>query len=201
MRCKICGRKLKKEGDICKNCYQQYKKEQKLKYEKEEELLRINRKYSPKFNLLKSGEMIVLLLIIILAGFSYYSTLIAILILILCLFLLGFWMFFCKKRAKGTKTIFYETKMKYRAKYFFVDREEIIPYEDVKDASYFQTRSQKICHIADVRFYTKGFLQGLTIADVPNIEENFKKMEEIIIAYRNLTNEKEKEKQEKEEKK
>lgn len=180
MKCKICGAELKKKGDICKNCYEEYREIEKLKTINEKELFKVNRKYSPKFNLLKNGEIIVLLLIIIFAGFSSYNTGIGILIAFLCLVAFGLWMFFNKKRAMGTKTIFYETKLKYVAKYLFVDKEEIIAYEDIKDMAYFQTRSQKICKIGDIRFYTKGFLAGMTITDIPNIEENFNQMRDII---------------------
>ena len=31
MRCSICGAKLKKEGDICINCYKAYQEEEDLK--------------------------------------------------------------------------------------------------------------------------------------------------------------------------
>ena len=88
----------------------------------------------------------------------------------------------------GTKTIFYETKLKYVAKYPFVDREEIVLYKDIKDMAPFQTRSQKMCKIGDIRFYTKGFLAGITISDIPNIEENFNKMREIINSSRDSEN-------------
>lgn len=101
-------------------------------------------------------------------------------ITILCIFVFGLWIFFNKKRALGTKTVFYETRFKYIAKYPFVDREEIILYDDIKDMAYFQTYSQKICKIGDIRFYTKGFLAGVTIHDIPDIEENFNKMKKVI---------------------
>ena len=184
MRCKMCGAELKKEGDICKNCYDKYKKEEKLRLGKEQEIFSIKRKYSPKFNLLKNGEIVVLEIIIILAALSAYRLPIAILIILLCVIAFGAWMFFNKVRAKGTKTIFYETKLKYQAKYLFVNREEIVPYNEIKDMAYFQSRSQKMCKIGDIRFYTKGFLSGLTISDIPEIEESFNKMRDIINSTR-----------------
>ena len=49
---------------------------------------------------------------------------------------------------------------------------------------YFQSRSQKMCKIGDIRFYTQGFLSGLTIYDIPEIEENFEKMRDIINSTR-----------------
>ncbi len=181
MRCKICGAKLKKDGDICKNCYDEHVKKEKLKLDNEEKLYSIKRKYSPKYNLLKSGDLILLILIIILSGFSAFNTVIGILIIFLCLILFGAWMFFNKRRAMGTITTFYETKLKYRAKYLFVDREEIIEYDNIKDIQYFQQNySQKWCKIGDIRFYTNGFLSGLTINDIPDIKENFEKIRDII---------------------
>ncbi len=184
MRCKICGAKLKKEGDICRNCYHEYKEKEKLETIQEEELLRVNRRYSPKFNLLKNGEIILLLIIVALAGLSAYTTFIGILITVLCVIIFGLWMFFNKKRAMGTKTIFYETKFKYIAKYPLVNREEMVLYNDIKDMAYFQTRSQKMCKIGDIRFYTKGFLAGVTINDIPDIEETFNKIRDIINSTR-----------------
>lgn len=184
MRCKMCGAKLKKDGDICKNCYEEYKQQEALKSDNEPEIFRVIRKYSPKFNLLKNGEIILLLLIVILSAFSTFSVGMGIFITILCLVAFGAWMFFNKKRAKGTKTIFYETKFKYKAKYPLVDREEIIPYNEVKDMAYFQSKSQKICKIGDIRFYTKGFLSGITIHDIPEIEDNFNKIRDIINSAR-----------------
>ena len=184
MKCKMCGAELKKEGDICKNCYEKYKKQEILRSDDEEVLFSIKRKYSPKFNLLKNGEVIVLALIIILAGFSAYSTLAGIGIMILTVLAFGGWMFFNKVRAIGTKTTFYETKLRYQADYLFVHRDEFVPYNDMKDMQYFQTRSQKICNIGDIRFYTKGFLNGLTISDIPDIKENFEKIRSVINATR-----------------
>ena len=184
MRCRICGARLKKDGDICKNCYEEYKEQEKLKADNEPENFRIKRKYSPKFNLLKNGEIIVLLIIIILAAFSQYNFIISILITLLCLACFGAWMFYNKKRAMGTQTIFYETKMRYKAKYPLVDRDEVIPYNDIKDMAYFQSRSQKICNIGDIRFYTKGFLSGITISDIPDIKKNFEKIRDLINSKR-----------------
>lgn len=180
MRCKMCGAKLKKEGNICKKCYQIYKKEQELKENNEPEVFSIKRKYSIKFNLLSNFEVIVFALIIILSGYSYYSVWIGILITILTLVAFGVWMFYNKRRALGTKITFYETKFKYVAKYWFVNKEEYVAYNDIKDIAYFQSHSQKICKIGDIRFYTKGFLSGLTMHDIPEIEENFENIKAII---------------------
>lgn len=184
MRCKMCGAKLKKEGDICKNCYEKYKEQEALRADDEQEIFCVKRKYSPKFNLMKNGEVILLELIVALAALSAYGTFLGILVTILCVVGFGAWMFFNKKRAMGTKTTFYETKFKYTAKYPFVDREEVVPYNDIKDMAYFQSKSQKICKIGDIRFYTKGFLAGVTINDIPDIEENFNKIKEIINSTR-----------------
>lgn len=138
MRCKMCGAELKKEGDICKNCYDKYIEQETLKLDNEQEIYRVKRKYSPKFNLLKNGELIVFEIIIILAALSYYMVPIAILVIALCVIVFGAWMFFNKRRAMGTQTIFYETKLKYQAKYLFVNHEEIVPYNEIKDMPIFK---------------------------------------------------------------
>ena len=39
MRCRICGAKLKKEGDICTNCYKKYQEEEDLKKDVNERLV------------------------------------------------------------------------------------------------------------------------------------------------------------------
>lgn len=184
MKCKICGAKLKKEGDICKNCYNEYKNYEDLSKDNENEVFSIKRKYSPKFNLLKSGEIILFSLLIILAGFAYYPTIIGILIMILVLVAFGGWMFFCKKRSVGTKTIFYETKLKHEEKYWFINNEEFIPYDEITDMAFFQTKSQKWCDVGDIRFYGKGFLKGLTIKDIPELKENFEKIKDLINSTR-----------------
>lgn len=184
MRCQMCGARLKKEGNICKNCYAKYKEEKELFADNEQEIFSVKRKYSPAFNLMKNGEIIVFGLIVVLAGFSSYNIWIGILLTILCLVVLGVLMFFNKKRAKGTKITFCETKLRYRAKYPLVDKEEVIPYKNIKDMAYFQTRSQKKFGIGDIRFYTQGFLSGLTVCDIPDIEENFEKMRDIINSTR-----------------
>lgn len=185
MRCKICGAKLKKEGDICKNCYKEYKEKEVLYSDNEETVFEIKRKYSPLFNLLKNYEIILILLLVSLSAFNSFGIILGILITILCLVFIGIWMFFNKRRASGTKTIFYKTKFRFKAKYPLVNIEEVIPYSDVKDMAYFQTWIQKRFRVADVRIYTKGFLNGITIKDIPNIKENFAEMEKIIVNGKN----------------
>ena len=38
MKCSICGARLKKEGDICKNCYKEFQEEEELKKDTNEQL-------------------------------------------------------------------------------------------------------------------------------------------------------------------
>lgn len=185
MRCKICGAKLKKEGDICKKCYKEYKEKEALYADNEEIVFEIKRKYSPGYNLLRNYEIILILLIVSLSAFSSFGNILGILITIFCIIVLGAWMFFNKKRSIGTKTTFYKTKFRFKAKYPLVNREEVIPYSDIKDMAFFQTCLQKKFKVADIRFYTKGFLSGITIKDIPNIKENFAIMQDIIVNAKN----------------
>lgn len=181
MRCKICGAKLKREGDICKNCYKEYKEKEALYADNEESVFEIKRKYSPLFSLLNSFEIFLILVLMSLSAFTKFGNILGVLVTILCLIIFGVWIFYNKRRAMGTKTIFYQTKFRYIAKYPFVNREEVIAYDDVKEMAYFQSFWQKRFKYADIRFYTKGILSGLTIKDIPNIKENFVRMQTIIV--------------------
>lgn len=89
------------------------------------------------------------------------------------------WMMYSKKRAEGTMISFYETKLIYKSKYLFVDKEEIILYDDILNMAYFKSFSQKINNSGSLRFYTKGFLQGLTFVDIPNFKQTLIEIENI----------------------
>ena len=52
MRCRICGAKLRNEGDICNNCYKLYQEEESLKRDVSEKVV-VRRKYSIGYNLTK----------------------------------------------------------------------------------------------------------------------------------------------------
>ena len=181
MRCKICGAKLKKEGDICKNCYKEYKEKEALYADNEDTVFEIKRKYSPGYNLLKNYDLFLILLLVSLSAFNSFGIVLGVLITVLCLIVFGVVIFFNKRRAMGTKMIFYKTKFRFKAKYPLINREEVIAYSDVKEMAFFQTWIQKKFKVADVRFYTKGFLNGITMKDVPNIKENFVTMQNIIV--------------------
>ncbi len=59
MRCRICGAKLKKEGDICTNCYKKYQEEEDLKKDVNERLV-VKRKYSIAYLILKYTWLIII---------------------------------------------------------------------------------------------------------------------------------------------
>ena len=59
MRCSICGARLTKEGDICKNCYKEFQEEEELKMDTNEQL-KIKRKYSISYVFARYIELIIL---------------------------------------------------------------------------------------------------------------------------------------------
>lgn len=184
MKCKICGANLKKEGDICKNCYNEYKEYEELSKCDEKEMLNIKMKFSIGYSIFKSIEPIMLILILVLASFNYYGNILGIISSIIGIFAYGFILYYYKKRAEGTQIIFYETKVKYVSKFLFVNKEEFIKYSDIDDIAFFKTFSQRLYKSGDLRIYTKGFLSGLTISDIPDIKINFEKICEIINSTR-----------------
>ena len=88
MRCKICGAKLRKEGDICKSCYEEYCKEEALEKDTKE-ILKLGRKYLPKYQLTRYGDWYAVFIIIFLVFISQKQILFSIVSLFIAFALLA----------------------------------------------------------------------------------------------------------------
>ena len=62
MKCRICGAPLKKEGDICTNCYKKYQEEEELKKDTKE-VLKFNGKYSIAYEFTKYAWIIAIFIL------------------------------------------------------------------------------------------------------------------------------------------
>lgn len=178
MRCKICGAKLRKEGDICKSCYEEYCKEEALEKDTKE-ILKLGRKYLPKYQLTRYGDCYIILVIILIALISQKQILLTILCLLFSLIALIVALFLAKKRAVNTACTFYEKKIVFQSK----AKKKTMAYSDLKDITYYQNFFQKIFHLGDIQFHPESgtyLLGGFEIKDVPDIEENWEKIQEII---------------------
>lgn len=178
MRCKICGAKLKKEGDICKSCYAEYCKEEALEKDTKE-IFKLHRKYIPIYQMTRYLDWFVIAIIIFIVGmaqgsvgYSLLFALVAFLILLVALY--------CEKRiAINTKCIFYEKKIVHDYK----GRKKTIAYSDLKNVTYYQTFFQKLFKLGDIQFHPENgtyLLSGFEIKNVPDIENNWEKVQEIL---------------------
>jgi hypothetical protein len=189
MRCKKCGAVLKEEGDFCIKCSKEIQKENAMKADKKE-LLRIKKKYSPKYILTeKLFEIyLIFILLIIFCGYSknvfgvviFILLLIGIVILVLAL---------NKKNARKTYIAFYDTKIVFKGKMFFMDVERTMSYDEVKDivftqgTGWFEKFFQKMFKLGNIYVYPKkGNLisTGMQLEIVENIDEVMEKIKNVV---------------------
>lgn len=182
MRCSICGAKLKKDGDICVNCYKAYQEEEDLKKDVKAQL-KLKRKYSISYEFLKYAWIILIFVLSAFGCFALEKPLEGFLCLLLLAVIMGFLLFIDKRIANATKAVFYEKKAEYRFKFWFFNTFKVVKYSDLKDVTYYQTWRQKKYGYGDLCVYTKGpipLLNGFLIKDVENVKEVLVKIGEIV---------------------
>lgn len=185
MRCSICGAKLKKEGDICVNCYKAYQEEEDLKKDVNVKL-KIKRKYSIAYEFRKYTELIVIVILAILCCVAFGNVLAGILGVLILVLALGLLFFLDKRIANSTTATFYEKKMEYTFKFLFFDTHKVVKYTDLKDVTYYQTWRQKKFGYGDLCVYAKGAIPGATllngfqIKNIENAKEVLEKIGEIV---------------------
>ena len=185
MKCRICRAKLKKDGDICTSCYKEFQEEEDLKRDTNERL-KIKRKYSINYELVKSTELIILAILSMLICISAGGFLESIGVLLIFAAIIGFILFWDKRVSMATKAVFYDKKTVYTFKFLFFDVTKVVKYSEIADVRYFQTRRQKKYGFGDLCVYAKGvipgsgFLNGYQIKNVENVEEVLKQIGEIV---------------------
>jgi Ca2+/Na+ antiporter len=178
MKCKICGAELKKDGDICNKCYEKIKNQEELNGDTNV-LYQLKRKYVPGYELIKMGDFLILALIVllaVLAGKQFLAFFIILIVFIIITFLI---LKFKKDKAENTTCTFYEKKIVYNSK----GREKIIEYKNIKDIGFYQTFSQKIFKIGDIRIYPEGgvlITSAINMENVKNVKEEYEKMSEVV---------------------
>lgn len=178
MRCKICGAKLRKEGDICKSCYEEYCKEEDLEKDTKE-IFKLKRKYLPKYQLTRYGDWYVVFILVFIAFISQKQTFSAFATILVGIVALCVSMFIAKRVSLNTSCTFYEKKVVYKYK----ARKKTIAYSDLKNVTYYQNFFQKIFNLADIQFHPDTgsyILGGFEIKNVPDIENNLAKVQEIL---------------------
>ena len=186
MKCKICGAELRKEGDICNKCYAEYVKNEEIKDEINSDknvLLKLHRKYLPKYQLTRYGDYYALAFFIFISFLAQHQYLFAILFVIGMIILLCSILAYNKKKAINTTCTFFEKRIVWKNK----DTIKTLEYSELDDISYYQNFFQKRNDLADVQFRpTKGtyLINGFEIKNVPNISETWPKICDIINSKR-----------------
>lgn len=184
MKCKICGAELRKDGDICNKCYAEYVKEEEVKDDiknNKNVILKLHRKYLPKYQLTRYGDYYVLAIIVILSFLSqkqYLWTFVAIFIMLALLIFVLAWN---KRKAINTTCTFFENRIVWKDD----DKIKSMDYSNLEDVRYYQNFFQKRFHLADIQFRPlKGnvLTHGFEIKNVPDFEENWEKICEIVNA-------------------
>ena len=186
MRCRICGAKLTKEGDICKNCYEEYSNEEELKKKVETDnnyLMKIYRKYIPSYYLKQYMDYYVLGIIMICAFIAQKQILGAILsgvgvVVFICSILAIY-----KQKAINTICILYDDKVVLKKK----DIVKAMSYKEIENVAFYQSKKQIKYNLGDIIFKPKkGFylFNGLEIRNVPDFVETLKKATEIVDSKR-----------------
>lgn len=185
MRCSICGAKLKKDGDICINCYKAYQEEEDLKKDVKVKL-RLKRKYSIAYEFRKYMELIIIFILAILGCIAFENIWAALLGVLLLIVTMGLLLFLDKRIANSTTATFYEKKAVYTFKFLFFDTQKVVKYTDLKDVTYYQTFRQKKFGYGDLCVYAKGAIPGATllngfqIKNVENVKEVLEQIGEIV---------------------
>lgn len=185
MKCKICGAKLKKDGDICINCYKDYQEEEDLKKDTNVRL-KLRRKYSISYEIAKYSWLFIIFILSFLICISTGTILETIILVVGFLIVLGFLFFIDKRIAMATQATFYEKKVVYVFKFLFIDTEKVVKYTDLRDVTYYQTFKQKKFGYGDLCIYAKGvfpgatLLNGFQIKNIENVKETLEVIGEII---------------------
>lgn len=185
MRCSICGARLAKEGDICKNCYKEFQEEEELKKDTKEQL-KIKRKYSIAYEITKYVELIILWVFAMIVCISSGGVLESFVVIGIFALIFGFLLFIDKRLAVATKVVFYEKKAVYTFNMPLINSTKVVKYDDISDVRYFQTRRQKKFGFGDLCIYTKGvipgagFFGGFQIKNIENVQGNLEKIGEIL---------------------
>lgn len=176
MKCKICGAELKKDGDICINCYKKYQEEEELKKDVKE-LLKFKRKYSIPYEIVKYLWIFIIFILSSIVCISTGGILEELLVILIFLVVIGLLFFLDKRIAIGTQVIFYEKKVVYTFNFLFIHTQKVVKYTDLRDITYYQTLKQKRFGYGDLCVYAKGtfpgatLLNGFQIKNVENVKE------------------------------
>lgn len=181
MRCRECGMPIA-NGTLCEDCYN--KKSKNIKNEENGKvLLKLTRKFLPKYQLLQMWEWILFGIFVVIMSFFINNIATGIIGLLFVLIILAWSLFINKRIANATKCTFYENKVVYKFDFLFIHNSQVYSYKDIKDITYNQRMVQKKFKLGTLYVHNKksGILfHGFIIDDVQNIEEVFEKLKVLV---------------------
>lgn len=176
MKCKICGEKLKKEGDICNSCLSKIKEEEKLKKDTKVRY-ELEKDFKLLYMLCKKIDVVIALIIVYIASIVVIEKwYLALFITIMVLCYVAIELIIKKVCFQKSYCKFYKYKIVLRN---YPYKEITIKYTDIKDISYIQDIVQSVFKMGDLRIsYNSGNLIN-TIKMYNNIKNPDKVMEEL----------------------
>jgi hypothetical protein len=158
-------------------------------FNEKKELLRVKKKYSPKYILTaKLAEVYLIFLLFIAICFASKKIAYGFLGMIaLILSVLGF-LIISKKNAKSNYISFYDDKVVYKGKKLWWDSERTLKYSEIKDitftqgSSFFEKRIQKLMNLGNIYVYPKKgniYTRGMQLEIVDKIDEVVEKIKTV----------------------
>ena len=162
-----------------------------MKKEKEKELLKLKRVFSPKYILTeKLIEVYLFFILLIALGIKAKKVgyVVAFVLILLCI--IGFKLVFEKRKSNQTTMKFYEDRIEFKGKMFlFKVEERILKYDEIKDitctqgATFLEKRFQKAFGYGNIYVYPKKgtyLTNGMQIELVENIDEKVREIKKIV---------------------
>lgn len=182
MKCKMCGATLKKEGEVCNNCMNQIMKEEEARNDNVK-VYEFERKFVLLYQLSQHLEtvMIVTIMTVVLLAMATEFLTEALIFLFLVIAAVALMIKYEKYKIKLSKCTFYMTKLVYERVMFFKKIKFEIPYSEIKEISYRQTRLEKKCNIGTIyiKSSSKNLLEkNVFIDSVKNVEKVFATIKE-----------------------
>lgn len=177
MRCKMCGAELKKEGELCNNCMNKILREEEKKADNVK-VYEFKRKFVLGYQLLQHLESlfiaIIVCVVLILTATEFLVE--SIIFIVLVILAETFVILYDRYKINHSKCTFYMTKFVYKKIAFFKEKNIEISYEEVKELSYNQTRTEKMFGIGTIYIKTSSnnFLEKhIYIDSIKNVDKVF----------------------------
>ena len=162
-----------------------------MKKEKEKELLKLKREFSPKYILTaKLLEIYLFFILFIVFCFLINRVLYSIFIIII-LFIITFAKLVLEKRSSNQTVMkFYEDRIEFKGKIFFLKvNERVLKYSEIKDitftqgSTFFEKRFQKVFGYGNIYVYPKKgnlITNGMQIELVSDINQKVEEIKNIV---------------------